>query len=122
MATVIDLKQFQDERGSLTVIQEQIPYDIKRVFYIYGVQAGASRGGHGHYRTKISLVCIHGSCLLKINNQGQKSEHLLDSPTKCVLLEPDDWHIMEQFTEGAVLLALASEPYDKEDYFYEEPK
>jgi hypothetical protein len=121
MAKLITLKTFSDKRGNLTVIEEQIPFEVKRVFYIYGVDDSV-RGGHRHKTTKQAAVCIHGSCIVS-NNDGNKTEDfLLDHPSKCLLLETFDWHIMHHFTPDAVLLVFASTKFDAADYIYEDYK
>jgi hypothetical protein len=121
MAELIQLKTFSDKRGNLTVIEEQIPFEVKRVFYIYGVDDSV-RGGHRHKTTRQAAVCIHGSCIVS-NNDGNKIEDfLLDHPSKCLLLETFDWHTMHHFTPDAVLLVFASTKFDAADYIYEDYK
>lgn len=122
MSRIIVLPSFSDERGSLTVLEKIMPFDIKRIFYIYGVQAGASRGGHGHHKAQMGLVCIKGSCKVRVNNGRTETYYTLDNPNSLLLLAPEDWHEMTGFTHDAILLVLSSEYYDKDDYIYEEPK
>ena len=118
MAKLIDLKSFSDKRGNLTVIERVIPFDIKRIFYIYGVD-DSIRGGHRHHKTIQAAICIHGSCVVS-NHDGEKQENFpLDSPSKCLILEPHDWHTMHHFTRGAILMVLASEYFDSNDYIFE---
>ncbi|MCR8844856.1 FdtA/QdtA family cupin domain-containing protein [Paenibacillus sp. SC116] len=107
-----------DERGALTVLEGNatIPFDIRRVFYIYGTAQGVRRGFHAHYKTRQALVCVSGSCKVYLNNVTRTTDVLLDSPTKVLLLEPNDWHEMYDFSEDCVLLVLASRLYDAEDY------
>lgn len=117
MARLIDLKTFTDERGNLTVIEKVIPFDIKRIFYIYGVD-NSVRGGHRHHKTIQAAICIQGSCTI-YNNDGQKEDNfILDHPGKCLILEPKDWHKMYNFTPDAILMVLASENFDPNDYIY----
>ncbi|MCB9062436.1 MAG: FdtA/QdtA family cupin domain-containing protein [Halobacteriovoraceae bacterium] len=122
MPNLVELPLYKDDRGSLTVLEKEIPYPIKRIFYIYDVAPGAERGGHGHFKTKVSLIALSGHCHIRVNNGIEKNNYRLDSPTKCLHLNPEDWHILSDFSKSAVILVLASSPYDKEDYFYEEPK
>ena len=118
MAKLIHLKTFSDPRGKLTVIQQVLPFEIKRVFYIYGVDDSV-RGKHRHHRTVQAAVCIHGSCTIS-NNDGEKREtFVLDAPEKCLILEPRDWHYMHDFTADAMLLVLASTHFDPADYIFE---
>jgi len=118
MATIINLQTFTDKRGNLTVIEKVIPFDIKRIFYIYGVD-DSKRGGHRHYKTRQAATCIKGSCKI-YNNNGTKEEVFeLDAPGKCLLLEPQDWHTMYDFTPDAILMVLASENFDAKDYIFD---
>ena len=118
MAYVIDLPNFKDERGGLTVMEKLLPFEIKRFYCIYDVTQ--KRGGHRHKKTVQALICVGGSCEVYVNDGQKKEIFLLDNPSKCLLLEPEDWHTMDQFTKGSTLLVFASEFYDKDDYIDEE--
>jgi len=117
MAHIINLKTFTDKRGNLTVIEKIIPFDIKRIFYIYGVD-NSVRGGHRHHKTIQAAVCIKGSCTIYNNDGKTEKEYILDSPSKCLILEPADWHKMYNFSPDAILMVLASEYFDENDYIY----
>ena len=118
MPEIIQLNSFSNKRGALTVIEKIIPFDIKRVFYIYGVDDSV-RGMHRHHKTIQAAICISGSCIISNDNGNEKKEFLLDSPDKCLLLYPEDYHWMHKFTKNAILLVLASEYFDPQDYIYE---
>jgi dTDP-4-dehydrorhamnose 3,5-epimerase-like enzyme len=118
MAELLNLKTFTDKRGNLTVIEKVIPFDIKRIFYIYGVDDSV-RGGHRHHKTVQAAICIKGSCVISSNNGTEKQEFALDAPSKCLILESRDWHIMHHFSKDAILMVLASETFDPDDYIYE---
>jgi len=115
MASLINLKTFTDERGNLTVIEKVVPFDIKRIFYIYGVD-NSERGGHRHHKTVQAAICIRGHCVIYNNNGIDESTFVLDSPDKCLMIEPQDWHTMHSFSEDAILMVLASEYFDAADY------
>ncbi|MEJ7692838.1 FdtA/QdtA family cupin domain-containing protein [Daejeonella sp.] len=117
MAQIIDLTTHTDKRGNLTVIEKIIPFDIKRIFYIYGVD-NSVRGGHRHKTTVQAAITIKGSCRIRNNNGLSENQYILDNPSKCLLLEPEDWHTMDQFSEDAILMVLASTEYDPEDYIF----
>lgn len=118
MASILDLKTFTDARGNLTVIEKVIPFSVLRIFYIYGVD-DSKRGGHRHHKTKQAAICIKGSCTI-YNNDGIKEEtFFLNSPSKCLLIDPNDWHTMYDFTPDAILMVLASEYFDNNDYIFE---
>lgn len=118
MAYLIDLKTFTDKRGNLTVIEKVLPFDPKRIFYIYGVDSSV-RGGHRHKKTIQAAICLTGSCDI-YNNDGSEEQHFaLDKPHKCLVLETKDWHTMSNFSKDAILMVLASEYYEHEDYIFE---
>ncbi len=120
MAHLINLKSSTDSRGSLVAIEDSIlPFKIKRVFHIYGTKENVIRGKHRHKKTMQAMICLNGSCLVR-NHDGRKEESfILDDPTKCLVLMPEDWHLMENFTNDCVIEVLASEYYDPNDYIYE---
>jgi dTDP-4-dehydrorhamnose 3,5-epimerase-like enzyme len=118
MAHIVDLKTFTDARGNLTVIEKVVPFDIKRIFYIYGVD-DSTRGGHRHHKTVQAAICIRGHCSI-YNNDGEKENTFsLDVPNKCLIIEPKDWHTMNNFSQDAILMVLASEYFDQNDYIFQ---
>lgn len=117
MANLLDLKTYTDNRGNLTVIEKVIPFDIKRIFYIYGVD-NSVRGGHKHKKTIQAAICIQGSCRIFCKTGNEENYFLLNTPSQCLILNPEDWHIMDQFTPDAILMVLASEYFDADDYIY----
>lgn len=119
MARMIDIPIITDSRGSLCVIENKLPFEIKRIFYIYNVSA--QRGGHAHHKTQIALLALGGSCVIDIYYPSHICSHTLSSPSQCLLLEPSEWHIMREFSPNTTLLALASRPYDPGDYIVECP-
>nr|WP_154984682.1 FdtA/QdtA family cupin domain-containing protein [Paenibacillus xylanexedens] len=112
------ISEFGDERGFLAVLENNkvLPFEINRVFYIYKTLPGVRRGFHAHYKTRQALVCVSGSCKIYLDNTIRKTDILLDSPTQILILEPNDWHEMYDFSTDCVLLVLASHLYDSEDY------
>ena len=121
MAYLLNLVNFKDTRGELTVLdnaERLLPFKIKRVFYIYNVDETA-RGGHRHHETIQAAICIHGSCKVWNNDGETIHEYHLDNPSKCLILETKDWHKMYDFTPDAVLLVFASNTFDSSDYIYE---
>ena len=118
MAYLVDLKTYTDNRGNLTVIEKVVPFNIKRIFYIYGVD-GSVRGGHRHHKTIQAAICIKGRCKIK-NNDGKKTDvFTLKNPSQCLILEEKDWHEMYEFSKNAILMVLASENFDEGDYIFE---
>lgn len=118
MAHILPIQTFKDSRGILTVVDRVVPFQIERLFYIYSVD-DSDRGGHRHIKTYQAAICIQGSCTIS-NHDGEQLEVFdLDSPSKCLILEPKDWHIMHNFSPDAILLVLASTQFDPSDYIYE---
>lgn len=118
MAKLYELKTFESNTGNLTVFEGIIPGVIQRVFYIY--EAGhTARAGHRHQRTWQALICLSGSCRVYNNNGTQEETFLLTNPRQCLVLQPADWHIMDSFSDDAILLVISNELYDKDDYIYE---
>jgi dTDP-4-dehydrorhamnose 3,5-epimerase-like enzyme len=118
MAYLIDLRTFTDKRGNLTVIEKVIPFEVKRIFYIYGVDESV-RGGHRHHKTVQAAICIKGNCKIYNNDSSNEKTFFLDRPDKCLILGPTDWHQMFEFSEDAILMVLASEYFDQNDYIFE---
>jgi dTDP-4-dehydrorhamnose 3,5-epimerase-like enzyme len=119
MPKEIKLSTHQDERGSLTVVEKVLPFEIKRVYYIYNCSS-QKRGGHRHKKTIQALICINGSCVIDWNNGIEKGSISLSKPDTLLLLWPEDYHVMHSFSDEAILLVLASEYFDPDDYIDEE--
>ena len=110
MAYLINLPTFNDSRGSLTVLEKLLPFEIKRLYCIYNVTD--IRGGHRHKNNVQAFICLGGKCEVYINNRT--------TPEKCLIVEAEDWHTMDKFSKGSSLLVLSSEYYDKNDYIFTE--
>lgn len=115
---LIDLPILGDERGSLVALEsyQTIPFDIKRVYYIFSTQQGVSRGFHAHKQLKQVAVCVSGSCRMVLDNGHLREEIWLDSPSKGILVGDMVWREMHDFSDDCVLLVLASQGYDESDY------
>ena len=118
MPQQIDLTTFTDKRGNLTVIEKVIPFDIKRIFYIYGVD-DSERGGHRHHKTIQAAICIQGNCTIYCNDGSAEQAFQLKRPDQCLILFPGDWHTMYNFSKDAILMVFASEHFEKSDYIFE---
>ena len=107
-----------DDRGQLVALEamEHIPFKIRRVYYIYDTLAGVRRGFHAHLNLQQILLCVNGSCKIHLDNGTDTAEILLDKPYEGLYISNDMWREMYDFSEGAVLLVLASMPYDEADY------
>lgn len=107
-----------DERGSLIALEanENIPFAIKRVYYIFGTKQNVARGFHAHKKLEQVAVCISGRCRMIIDNGVIRESVWLDSPTKAIYIDNMLWREMHDFSADCVLLVLASEHYDEMDY------
>ena len=106
-----------DDRGQLIAIEalKDIPFDVKRVYYIYDTKEGVRRGFHAHKSLQQILVCVHGSCKIHLDDGKKAEEIVLDSPEKGLYITSDMWREMYDFSPDAVLLVLASEHYNESD-------
>ncbi len=107
-----------DERGDLISLEENknIPFDIKRVYYIFGAKGEVRRGFHAHKKLKQVLVCVSGSCKILLDDGVNKTEVLLNSPDKGLLIESMIWREMFDFSKDCVLMVLADSHYDEGEY------
>ena len=111
-------QQHGDNRGMLVALEEykDIPFEIKRVYYMYDTKADVHRGFHAHKNLEQILICIHGTCKIRFDNGKEKKIVSLEKPYEGLYVANDMWREMYDFSEDAVLLVLASEPYREEDY------
>ena len=107
-----------DDRGQLIAIEQlkDLPFEIRRVYYIYDTLEGVRRGFHAHLNLEQILVCVKGSCKIHLDDGSDTAEVLLDSPSKGLYIANNMWREMYDFSPDAVLLVLASEYYDEADY------
>ena len=101
-----------DERGQLVAIEarKDLPFEFKRVYYIYDTKKGVRRGFHAHYDLEQILICVSGSCKIHLDNGFETEEVLLDKPYEGLYIANNMWREMYDFTEDAVLLVIASRP------------
>jgi len=122
--SLIELPVNHREKGNLTVIEngKQIPFDIRRIYYLYDVSAGESRGGHAHKELKQLIVAASGSFDIVLFDGIVKRTVTLNRPFNGLLIVPGIWRELNNFSSGSVSLVLASHEYDENDYIrnYEE--
>jgi dTDP-4-dehydrorhamnose 3,5-epimerase-like enzyme len=111
-------QQHGDERGMLVALEElkDIPFEIKRVYYMYDTKEGVHRGFHAHKSLEQILICIHGSCKVLLDNGHEKKIISLEKPYEGLYVPNNMWREMYDFSPDAVLMVLASEIYKEEDY------
>ena len=107
-----------DDRGSLVALEGggTIPFDIQRVYYIFGTKAGVSRGFHAHRRLSQIMICVCGSCRIVLDDGRQREEIVLDSPMTGLEINDLMWREMHDFSADCVLMVLADRHYDETDY------
>jgi len=115
---IIDFNSHGDRRGQLIAIEalKDIPFEVKRVYFLYNTTPGVSRGFHAHKALQQVLICVSGSCRILLDNGRERESVILDSPAKGVYVSNTMWREMHDFSDDAVLLVLASEYYDEQDY------
>ena len=118
---MIELHKITDPRGNLTVAENMkgIPFNIKRVYWVYDVPGGEGRGGHAHKQLKQLLIAVSGSFHVTLDNGKEQQTYLLNHPYQALLIETGVWRTLDDFSSGAVCLVLASELYDEDDYIYD---
>ena len=111
-------QQHGDQRGQLVALEEHkdIPFEIKRVYYMYDTGKGVTRGQHAHKSLEQILICIHGSCKLMLDNGKEKKIVSLEKPYEGLYISNNIWREMYDFSSDAVLMVLASDVYKEEDY------
>ena len=115
---IINFPKISDSRGNLSFIEEKnhIPFEIKRVHYIYDVPSGATRGGHAHIKTESVIIALSGSFNVKIDNGFTKKTFLLDGSHYGLYLPPKVWKEIANFSANSIALVLTSTFYDESDY------
>lgn len=116
---VIELdKHHSDRKGNLSVVENGVtlPFDVKRVYYLYDVPGGESRGAHAHYELEQLIVAASGSFTITLDDGKEKKKFFLNRPYQGLNVKPGIWRDLGDFSSGAVCMVLASEGYDKEDY------
>lgn len=115
---LIQFKNIQDERGSLTVLEnlKNIPFKIKRVYYLNNLKADHSRGFHAHKELRQLAICLLGSCRFVMDDGIQKEELILSKFNQGIIIDPMIWHEMHNFSHDCVLIVLADDFYNEKDY------
>ncbi|WP_300491992.1 FdtA/QdtA family cupin domain-containing protein [Flavobacterium sp.] len=116
----IDIPRIADPRGNLAVVEKDtIPFEIKRVYYLYDVPSGAYRGGHAHIAQKEFLIALSGSFDVLLDNGDKKEKVTLNRPNKGLLIKEGIWRELDNFSSGAICLVVSSDVYSEEDYIRE---
>ena len=115
---LVKISKIKNEAGNLAVLENQnnIPFDVKRIYFLYDVPSGAERGGHAHKRLKQYIVATNGSFDVIIDDGKNKKRIFLNSPDIALYVVPGMWRQLDNFSSGSVSMVLASELYDEDDY------
>ncbi len=115
---LVDLRQFADARGYLAVAEsgQEIGFLTRRVYFMYGAQAGSARGAHAHRKLEQLLIAAQGSFEITLDNGTSRCRHVLDEPASALYVGPMVWREMAHFTSDSICFVLASECYDDSDY------
>ena len=118
---IIELDKHHKIKGNITVIENNktVPFDVKRIYYLYDVPMGAERGGHAHYELQQYVVAASGSFTFILDDGHEKKEIFLNHPNKALYIKPGIWREMKDFSSGSVCLVLASMHYTEKDYIRE---
>lgn len=114
---IIEFPKVENRKGNLAVIEKDvIPFEIKRVYYLYDVPSTSTRGGHAHKSLSQVLIAISGSFDVLLKNGKETKVVTLNKPDRGLLIKNYTWRELENFSSGAVCLVVASQEYDEEDY------
>ena len=119
LCRLVDLPKISDPRGNLTFVEggQHIPFDIRRVYYLYDVPGGAERGGHAHKALQQLIVAMSGSFDVVLNDGREKRRFHLNRSYTGLYICPMIWRELDNFSSGSVCMVLASNRYDEDDYY-----
>lgn len=116
---LVDIPTFTDERGAISVMDKELPFDVKRVFWLHHIAEGKDRGAHALLDSSEIMVAIHGSFVVDLDDTENKESVLLDDPGKGLMIRPGIWFRTHSYKEDGVSLILASEEYARDKYTYD---
>tara|TARA_B100000963_G_C22186134_1_gene476667 strand:+ start:112 stop:531 length:420 start_codon:yes stop_codon:yes gene_type:complete len=116
--SIINLDKVHTESGNITVLENHtnIPFDIKRVYYLYDIPSGEARGGHAHYELEQYIIAASGSFDVILNDGFNKKKFSLNRPNVALHIIPGMWRELENFSSGSIAMVFASNEYDENDY------
>ena len=121
---LVDIPTFVDERGAISVLDKELPFEVKRVFWLHHIMEGKDRGAHALLDSSEIMVAVHGSFVVDLDDTENKTSVILDDPSKGIMIRPGIWFRTHSYKDDGVSLILAEEEYarDKYTYDYEEYK
>ena len=116
---LIDIPTFTDERGAISVMDKELPFEVKRVFWLHHIAEGKDRGAHALLDSEEIMVAVHGSFVVDLDDTVNKTSILLDNPNKGLMIRPGIWFRTHSYQDDGVSLILASEEYARNKYTYD---
>lgn len=116
---LIDIPTFTDERGAISVMDRELPFEVKRVFWLHHIAEGKDRGAHALLDSEEIMVAVHGSFVVDLDDTVSKTSILLDKPNKGLMIRPGIWFRTHSYKDDGVSLILASEEYARNKYTYD---
>lgn len=115
---ILPLNKTHNRAGNITIVegQKNIPFDVKRIYYLYDIPGGETRGGHAHKELRQLIISVSGSFSVILDDGNSKRTIILNRPYQGLLIVPGIWRELDNFSSGSVCLVLASEVYDEKDY------
>lgn len=116
---LVDIPTYVDERGAISVMDKELPFEVKRVFWLHHIKDGKDRGAHALLDSEEIMIAIHGSFFVDLDDSREKIRVLLDDPGKGLMIRPGIWFRTHSYIDEGVSLILASEEYDRNKYTYD---
>ena len=116
---LVDIPTFIDERGAISVMDKELPFDVKRVFWLHHIKDGKDRGAHALLDSSEIMVAIHGSFMVDLDDAENRTSIELNDPSKGLMIRPGVWFKTHSYKEDGVTLILASEEYSRDKYTYD---
>jgi len=117
--TLIDVPTFTDERGAISVMDKELPFDVKRVFWLHHILEGKDRGAHALLEGMEIMVAVHGSFVVNLDDGAEETSVLLNDPSKGLIIRPGGWFRTHGYQDDGVSLILADEEYSRDRYTYD---
>lgn len=116
---IVDIPTFTDERGAISVLDKELPFSVKRVFWLHHIAEGKDRGGHALLDSEEIMIAVHGSFIVDLDDTKDKLSVLLDDPSKGLMIKPGVWFRTHSYKDEGISLILAEEEYDRDKYTYD---
>ena len=116
---LVDIPTFTDDRGAISVMDKELPFEVKRVFWLHHIKEGKDRGAHALLNSSEIMIAIHGSFVVDLDDTETKTSVVLDDPSKGLMIRPGIWFRTHSYKDDGVSLIMASEEYSREKYTYD---